>query len=359
MESILFIALSAKMAETAARVASEMGVSFPIEVGSMQTGQEIAERYPQAEVIISRGGTAETIKKNTGRHVVEITASIEDVLQSAYRLTERGLKTVAVVANTAIIGNVSQQLRIGDIKISLRPYVAPTELAGILDKLVQDGVEGIVGDNTGGQHATKLGLPVEPLDSGPSALNKAIIDALGIARTREKEAKVRNQRESEMKQLSNALYLALEQAVAATEELSASSQQLAEMSGSTATIAKTSVSEVAGTSEILDIIHRVAQQSNLLGLNAAIEAARAGEVGRGFSVVAEEIRKLADESNRSAKNIGQQLMTFRTSVEQVLENVKQSHSITQEQAKATQEIARMLEDLRGIGQSLIEFADKR
>lgn len=76
--------------------------------------------------------------------------------------------------------------------------------------------------------------------------------------------------------------------------------------------------------EIVILITRIADQTNMLALNAAIEAARAGEQGRGFSVVADEVRKLADESGRAANNISSLIEEIRGSISETVESIEAS-----------------------------------
>ncbi len=76
--------------------------------------------------------------------------------------------------------------------------------------------------------------------------------------------------------------------------------------------------------EIVILITRVADQTNMLALNAAIEAARAGENGRGFSVVADEVRKLSDESGRAAKDISKLIDEIRSSISNTVESIQVS-----------------------------------
>jgi hypothetical protein len=94
-----------------------------------------------------------------------------------------------------------------------------------------------------------------------------------------------------------------QQITATTQELAATAVHLAQDLDSLKKTGEHIGSEIYKTDEILQFVSHIAENSNLLGLNAAIEAARAGDQGRGFAVVADEIRKMADNSVQSVKDI--------------------------------------------------------
>ncbi len=111
------------------------------------------------------------------------------------------------------------------------------------------------------------------------------------------------------------------------------------------------------TDEIVDFIKNISNQTNLLGLNAAIEAARVGEAGRGFSVVAEEIRKLATVSAESVKNINSSLKQTQTSIEILNQKVLTIDHTVQNQASSLLEMAKASQGLAAMAGELSSVSD--
>ena len=82
--------------------------------------------------------------------------------------------------------------------------------------------------------------------------------------------------------------------------------------------------------KVIEVINSIAAQTNLLALNASIEAARAGEAGKGFSVVAEEIRKLAEQCKEAVEDIGKIILDVIENVEQAVQSMNYNAKLTQD-----------------------------
>ncbi|SFI38435.1 methyl-accepting chemotaxis protein [Selenomonas ruminantium] len=102
---------------------------------------------------------------------------------------------------------------------------------------------------------------------------------------------------------------------------------------------------------IVDTISEIASQTNLLALNAAIEAARAGEQGRGFSVVAEEVRKLAEQSEEAAQKIAGLINAMQQDTAEAVDSMKQGCDAVVTGAKSVEELQAVFERIHELVQS--------
>lgn len=112
------------------------------------------------------------------------------------------------------------------------------------------------------------------------------------------------------------------------------------------------------TDNIINFIKGIAKQTNLLGLNAAIEASRAGELGRGFGVVASEIRKLSASSNESITEVNTILKSIKDSVSMVEKSIGISMASSEKQEQSLTEIIHSVQELNKSAETLAQMASR-
>lgn len=149
-------------------------------------------------------------------------------------------------------------------------------------------------------------------------------------------------------------------------QISATMQELSASAGDVSTNQSALNSEIKNVSlvsgkinEVMDFIKEIADETRLLGLNAAIEAARAGEAGLGFGVVAQEIRKLSGDSKQTVSKIKEFTTIIQQSVDKTVTMGNATSVTVEQQASAIEQVTASIQEVTSLAQHLYNMANEK
>ena len=299
---------------------------------------------------------------------LRVAGSLADITEAKQQMLTLQTLINGVKENTDVVTETSTQISAASDQLG--------QAASNLATMIQDIA----------QSATQTALTSQEMAKGSEGQAYAASKAAGAMEQLDASiARVRQGSETQQQAVSRA-NAGMEQAAEAVSEVSSSTQGMAAIAQEAATIAQTggraveqaiasmdliqmqvqtsarSVQELGKKSQqvgaFVQTIAEIAEQTNLLALNAAIEAARAGEHGRGFAVVADEVRKLAERANGATGEISILIREMCAGVEQAISAMDASKQEVTEGAKRGEEAGQMLTRILQSVQSVASQVDK-
>jgi hypothetical protein len=172
-----------------------------------------------------------------------------------------------------------------------------------------------------------------------------VIGSMGVTRSTEKIVEIQN--------TSEELMNSLEETSRVVADIASNAQSLSEKLSNIIEKTKKAESSIRESDEAVNLIQSISKQSNLLGLNASIESARAGEHGKGFSIVASEMRKLALMSGESSQKISTSLFDMRDAIQSILTAIQELGEIATNQAASVEEVNATVDQITSNSQYLV------
>ncbi|SEI21192.1 methyl-accepting chemotaxis protein [Pseudomonas asplenii] len=252
------------------------------------------------------------------------------------------LRRAEQVANGNLSDNtvVSRRDELGQLQLSMQRMILNLRelIGGLRDGVVR--ISGAAEQLSAITEQTRNGVnnQRQETDQVATAMNEMAATVQEVARNAE--------------QASSAAVSASQEARAGDEVLAQAMAQIERLAGEVgnSTVAMNDLKQESDKiGSVLDVIKSVAQQTNLLALNAAIEAARAGEAGRGFAVVADEVRSLAQRTQSSTEEIEQLISGLQGGTDKVAISLESSRALTHSSVELTRQAGA---SLHGISESV-------
>jgi methyl-accepting chemotaxis protein len=343
---------------------------------ALQPAREALERYrsqlarfKQAQVQVE--AAQETLEALGDKMLGQVAELIE--LQGSQRDTEAGLSrsTLAGVAGIALIIGLlaawimirqiitplnqtliaAQRIAQGDLSHDLQ--VRRSDEMGQLQHSIQAMTQSLrqliggIGEGVGqiSTAAQQLSAVTEQTSAGvnnqkletdqvATAMNQMTATVLEVARSAQDAAQAADHADQQAREGDQVVSQAIEQIEQLAEEVLNSTQAMR--------LLKQESDKIGG---VLEVIKSVSQQTNLLALNAAIEAARAGEAGRGFAVVADEVRGLAQRTQQSTEEIEELIAALQQGTQQVATALDNSRGLTDNSVQLSRRAGSALEQI--------------